>query len=76
MVPFLAPQGGVSWLLIWGEGGSSLVDQAGGEAEEVCPSPGGTVCHDSAEDPAFPSGSSKVAAGFLVFLYLVVHSLP
>ena len=37
---------------------------------------GGAVCRGHARYPAFASGSSEVAAGFLVFLYLVVHNLP
>ena len=37
---------------------------------------GGAVCRDHAQYPVFAPGSSKVAVGFLVFLYLVVHNLP
>ena len=42
---------------------------------------GGGVCRGHAQYPAFAPhalflGSSEVAVGFLVFLYLVVHSLP
>ena len=37
---------------------------------------GGVVCRGHAQCPAFAPGSSEVAVGFLVFLYLVVHNLP
>ena len=36
-----------------------------------CPAP--CFCF---QHPAFASGSSEMAVGFLVFLYLVVHNLP
>ena len=37
---------------------------------------GGVECRGHAQCPAFAPGSSEVAVGFLVFLYLVVHYLP
>ena len=37
---------------------------------------GGVLCRGHAQCPAFAPGSSEVAVGFLVFLYLVVHNLP
>ena len=37
---------------------------------------GGAVCREHAQDPAFTPGSSELAVGFSVFLYLVVHNLP
>ena len=36
---------------------------------------GGVECRGHAQYPAFALGSSEVAVGFLVFLYLV-HNLP
>ena len=40
------------------------------------PTPHGPVCRAHARYPAFAPGSSEVAAGFFIFLYLVVHNLP
>ena len=37
---------------------------------------GGAVCRGHAQSPAFAPDTSEVAVGFLLFLYLVVPSLP
>ena len=36
---------------------------------------GGAMCRDRAQYPAFAPDTSKVAAGFVVFLYRIVHNL-
>ena len=43
-------------------------------AQVVCSPPCGAVCRGHARYPGFALGSSKVAVGFLVFLYLIVHN--
>ena len=71
-----------------GSGGGELVPYMGVRVG-VCPGVGpegwlrwsahplgGVVCSGHAQCPAFAPGSSEVAVGFLVFLYLAVHYLP
>ena len=42
----------------------------------VCLPLGGVECRGHSQDPVFAPGSSEVAVGYLVSLYLVVQNLP
>lgn len=65
-------------MLAWGEGGSGECLQwlTRGLAGLAPPVSAGAMCRGHAQYPAFAPGSSKVAVGFLLLLYLVIQNLP
>ena len=60
---------------MWGEGRGGSRGLAGGVVRWSAHPLGGAVCRAHAQYFAFARGSSEVAVGFLVFLYLVVPNL-
>ena len=63
--------GGGRWFLIWGEGQGVFRVRLEGWLRWSSRPFGGVECGGHVQSPASVPGSSEVAAGFLVFLYLV-----